>query len=460
MRTHINIHTLFAFLAILFVTTADYTSAKNRHNLSPVSQSVDSVRFEDYFCDSTLRLDYIFAGNNRSQYIFFHEASKYKCWAGRRHHLSELFLKGNGHITVRDKDSRIIIYTNSFSTLFQEWQTEEEATKVNKCFENSYLIPFPLSPVEVTVTLNDNHGKVTSEMSHTIDPSDILIRDLSSHTTKYNYVLHSGDVSSCIDIAIISEGYTIEEMYKFRSDCQRTVDALFSHEPFTSLKPYFNVLAVECPSPESGATIPREHQWRSLSCGTQYDTFYTDRYLMTSKMWDVYNQLDNIPFEHIIILVNSSLYGGGGIFNQINVFPSDHPTFKPLLVHEFGHGYGGLADEYYYDDQFESKYPSDTEPWEPNITTLVDFKVKWQDMISPTTTIPTSERHSFPLSFSFDDKQKYWTSTIGVFEGGGYQSKGVYRPCQECRMKMLEVEDFCPVCSKALIDITHFYTRQ
>ena len=452
--------TLVMLLTIItfFVIIVDI-NAKPKHRLINTPQLIDTVKFEDYFCDSTLRLDYVFAGDNHSQHIFFHQASKSKRWAGRRHNLSELFLKGNGQITIRDTESQKIIYTNSFSTLFQEWQTEEEATKVSKSFENSYIVPFPRSSIKVTITLSDTHGKITSELSHTIDPSDILIRDMSSHTNKYDYVLQNGDLSSCIDIAILSEGYTLDEMDKFHNDCNRTIEALFSHEPFTSLKSRFNIVAVECPSTLSGPTIPRENRWNNLSCGTQYDTFYTDRYLMTSKMWDVYNQLDNIPFEHIIILVNSSLYGGGGIFNQINVFPSDHPTFKPLLVHEFGHGYGGLADEYYYDDQYETKYPSDTEPWEPNITTLVDFGKKWKNLLPKETTIPTPERKEFPISFSQTDFMRYLTSTVGVFEGGGYQSKGVYRPAQECRMKVLEVEDFCPVCKRALIDITNFYTQ-
>ena len=344
--------------------------------------------------------------------------------------------------------------------MFQEWQTEEEATKLSKSFENSYVIPYPKRPIEVTITLRDTHARVTSELCHVVDPSDILIRKVEKNRYDYSYVLKSGESNSCVDIAIIPEGYTSSEKEKFLKDCQRTVDALFSHEPFSGMKSRFNVLAVDCPSRESGPTIPRRQEWKDLPCGSHYDTFYTDRYLMTSKMWNVYDILDGIPFDQIIILVNTDLYGGGGIYNQINVFPADHPTFKPLLVHEFGHGYGGLADEYYYDDQFETKYPSDTEPWEPNITTMVDFKSKWKDMLPSGTAIPTPFT---PLSYrELLDKNlpKAYTQKIGVYEGGGYQSKGVYRPCQECRMKVLEVEDFCPVCTRALKEVTEFYTSK
>ncbi len=425
-----------------------------------IAAQTNAQEFEDYFTDNTLRLDYIFGGNNRSQYIFFHEARQTPGWHGRKSRLSEQILNGNGQLTVRDTLTNAVIYCTSFSTLFQEWQTEEEATKLSKSFENSYVIPYPKRPIEVTITLRDTHARVTSELCHVVDPSDILIRKVEKNRYDYSYVLKSGESNSCVDIAIIPEGYTSSEKEKFLKDCQRTVDALFSHEPFSGMKSRFNVLAVDCPSRESGPTIPRRQEWKDLPCGSHYDTFYTDRYLMTSKMWNVYDILDGIPFDQIIILVNTDLYGGGGIYNQINVFPADHPTFKPLLVHEFGHGYGGLADEYYYDDQFEAKYPSDTEPWEPNITTMVDFKSKWKDMLPSSTAIPTPFT---PLSYrELLDKNlpKAYTQKIGVYEGGGYQSKGVYRPCQECRMKVLEVEDFCPVCTRALKEVTEFYTSK
>lgn len=417
--------------------------------------------FDEHFSDSTLRLDYIFAGDNKSQHIFFHQAYSMPKWAGRKSRLSEKFLNGNGQITVRDPETKDTLYISTFSTLFQEWQTEEEATKVKKSFENSYLVPFPRKPVEITITLTDTHQKVSSELTHIINPQDILIEQLKSNPYPQKYLLHSGDVSSCVDIAILSEGYTLSEMDKFHKDSQRAVDAIFSHEPFKSMKSKFNVVAIDFPSQESGPSIPHDGIWTTSPLGVHYDTFYVDRYLMTSRMWAIYDALSCVPFEHIIVLVNSSKYGGGGIYNQINVSTSDHYTFKEVLVHEFGHGYGGLGDEYYYDDQYETKYPSDTEPWEPNLTTLVDFSSKWADMLPQGTEIPTT-----PTVISATNRksklaiQNKLTQKVGVFEGGGYQSKGVYRPAQECRMKVNEVEKFCPVCTRALIQITDFYTAQ
>ena len=163
------------------------------------------------------------------------------------------------------------------------------------------------------------------------------------------------------------------------------------------------------------------------------------------------------------MLVNSDTYGGGGIYNQVNVSTSDHPTFRQVLVHEFGHGYAGLGDEYAYGDASESMYPADTEPWEPNLTTLHDFQKKWGNMLPKGTAIPTPLDPSVPDYRQLrndDDRRRLNAASqrVGVFEGGGYQPKGVYRPAQECRMKINEVELFCPVCAKAIIDITDFYT--
>ena len=329
----------------------------------------------------------------------------------------------------------------------------------------------PKRPVDVKVTLTDFHAQVKGLLQHTINPADILIRRIDEPQETFRYVwtgktLPNGqpDITSCIDLAIIAEGYSHEEMEKFYTDSRRVVDALFAHEPFTSMKSRFNVVAVATESPKSGPSIPHVGLWRQTPAGTHYDTFYSNRYLMTSEMHRIYDLLSGIPFEHIIVLVNSSTYGGGGIYNQLTVTTSDHPTFRPVLVHEFGHAYGGLGDEYFYDDGYETMYPDDTEPWEPNLTTLVDFQSKWADMVPKGTPIPTppakTPEKKRGKKLSEREQLNALTQRVGVFEGGGYQSKGVFRPAQECRMKINEVENFCPVCARALVRITDFYTSQ
>ena len=396
-------------------------------------------QFDDFFEDRTLRLDYVFAGNNREQHIYFGQAYSTPCWAGRRKRLTEMPLAGNGQVRLKDAATGKLLYVHTFSTLFQEWQATEEATKVQKAFEASYNVPFPRQPVEVTVTLTDFHRQVVGQLTHTIHPDDILIRPIGDNGIPWRYVWTPDsvpDLTSCIDLAIVAEGYTAAETDKFYKDCRRAVDALFAHEPFTTLKSRFNVVAVAPASLDGGSSVPHQHQWRRTPVGTHYDTFYSDRYLMTQDIHRLYDVLSGVPFEHIIVLVNTGIYGGGGIYNQVLVTTADHPTFSQVLVHEFGHSYGGLGDEYFYDDAYESSYPADTEPWEPNLTTKVDFEHKWADLLPDP------------------------TGRVGLFEGGGYQSKGVWRPSQNCRMKTNEAEHFCPVCDRAIRRITDFYTSR
>ena len=222
--------------------------------------------------------------------------------------------------------------------------------------------------------------------------------------------------------------------------------------------------AVFAPSAESGVSVPHDKHWRNTVASSHFDTFYTARYLTTSAIWAVWDSIGTVPFEQVIVLANTSLYGGGGIYNSITIMNSGHPTFAPVLVHEFGHAFGGLADEYFYDDQFGTMYPADTEPWEPNLTTLVDFGSKWADLLPEGTPVPTPvddlEKRDVRLRWKlFSQKQKdLLNRKVGVYEGGGYTSKGVYRPVQECRMKINECERFCPVCERALVDMIDYYT--
>ena len=423
--------------------------------------AASAQNFDDYFEDKTLRLDYIVAGDSVKQSIYFEQAYSTPTWAGRKTRLAEKFLNGNGQVTVYEHGTDKVLYVNTFSTLFQEWQLTAEAKHLRKAFESSFIVPFPKQKVDVAITLTDTHQKVTTELRHTVDPTDILIRPLGENGIPYKYIVKSGNTAECIDLAIVAEGYRQDQMDKFYKDAQRAADAIFEREPFKSLKPQFNVVAVAAPSLEEGPSIPHDGKWTTTLANSHYDTFYSKRYLTTSKIHRIYDALSNVPFEQIIVLINAETYGGGGIYNQVTLSTADHPTFKKVLVHEFGHGYAGLGDEY-STDEYDPMYPSDTEPWEPNLTTLKDFQSKWADMMPKGVKIPT------PLAKLPDNKniknekeQKKLNDAvfkIGVFEGAGNQSKGCYRPAQVCRMRINEVDDFCPVCQRAIKRITDFYT--
>lgn len=414
-----------------------------------VSLPVGAQRFEDYFEDKTLRLDYVFAGDNRRQQLYVDELCVSEGWAGRRHHLKELPLQGNGQLTMCDEATGDTIYRHSFSSLFQEWQSTEEAVRLPKSFENCFLMPFPKKPVLVTLTLCDTRRRESSRLQHRVDPSDILIRRIGQEQPEHRYIHRGGSAADCIDVALVAEGYTKQEMPLFYEDCGRAVEALLGHEPFASLKERFNFVAVASPSVQSGVSIPGKGVWKNTAVDSHFDTFYSERYLTTLHLKELHNRLAGVPYEHIIILANTEHYGGGGIYNSYTLTAAHHATFAPVVVHEFGHSFGGLGDEYFYDDQYEPMYPAGVEPWEPNLTTLTDFSAKWKDMLPSGTPVPT------PLS----EREDEVFTRVGVFEGGGYQSKGVYRPAQECRMKINEAPVFCPVCQRALRRLITFYTE-
>lgn len=402
--------------------------------------------FADYFQSKTLRVDYIFTGDATQQAIYLDELSQLPTWAGRQHHLSELPLEGNGQIIMKDLASKQCIYKTSFSSLFQEWLSTDEAKETAKGFENTFLLPYPKQPVEIEVTLYSPRKKTMATYKHIVRPNDILIHKRGvSHVTPHRYMLQSGNEKDCIDVAILAEGYTEKEMDIFYQDAQRTCESLFSYEPFRSMKGKFNIVAVASPSTDSGVSVPRENLWKETVVHSHFDTFYSDRYLTTSRVKSIHNALAGIPYEHIIILANTDVYGGGGIYNSYTLTTAHHPMFKPVVVHEFGHSFGGLADEYFYeDDVMTDTYPLDIEPWEQNISTQVNFASKWKDILPSGTPIPTpiAERKEYP---------------IGVYEGGGYSAKGIYRPAYDCRMKTNSYPEFCPVCQRAIRRMIKFY---
>lgn len=406
--------------------------------------------------DKTLRVDYVFSGTDKATEISLERLYSFDGWAGRTVNLDRVPVKGNGQISMTDVATGKVIYMQSFSTLFQEWKTTEEATKLRKAFENTFLLPMPSAKAAVKVELYDFFGNVCASLNHIVDPSDILIKRMKPEPAPHRYLLKSGSPQEKIDVAIVAEGYTKEEAEQFYKDAQVAVDAILAHEPFGKYRDRFNFVAIALESKDSGVSVPREGLWKDTAVGSNYDTFYSDRYLTTSCVWKMHDALCGIPYEHLVILANTDTYGGGGIYNSYTLTTALHKDFKPVVVHEFGHSFAGLADEYYYDDQFVEYYYPDSEPWEQNITTLFDFESKWDDMLPKIIQIPT------PVEGNVWEKIKAGTkpeSIVGVYEGAGYQSKGVYRPYPDCRMKTNAAESFCPVCQRAIARIIEFYTE-
>ena len=403
--------------------------------------------FNRYFTDETLRIDYTFSGNATNQEIAVDQLNRIPHWYGKRQRLSEVPVEGNGQIIVRDHHSQEVIYRNSFSTLFQEWLSYDEAKHIRKSFENVFLVPMPKDTVDITVVLNNNYRKQMTSLTHTVVPTDILIRRIGDRdVTPYTTLMEAKDPDHCIHIAYIAEGYQEQEMDVFMNDVKIAMEALFAHEPFKKMKDRFNVVAVKAPSKESGTSEPSKGIWKNTALHSHFDTFYSDRYLTTLHLKDLHDWLAGTPYEHIIILVNSNHYGGGGILNSYNLTSTHHSKYRPVVVHEFGHSFCGLGDEYAYETEDIPMYPAEVEPWEPNLTTLKNFEVKWKDMIDAKTPVPTPQ-------------SRIYINKVGVYEGAGYSLKGVYRPMQDCRMRTNEYPEFCPVCNRALERLINFYTE-
>ena len=409
--------------------------------------TVHAQEYGKYFENKTLRLDYIFSGNANVQEISLDDCIEYPKWDGRTHRLSELPLKGNGVIEVKDQATNDLIYTNSFSSLFQEWLDSDEAKQTRRAFENTFLVPMPKKKVLVHIRLYNTKQVEIASFMHSVNPRDILIAKKGYEKITPYRIVHKGKVQNPINVAILAEGYTAGELPRFYEDAQKAVESILKHEPFRSQNGKFEFLAVGSTSLDSGVTVPHKDDWRITAFGSHFDTFYSERYLTTRNVKAVHNALAGIPYEHIIILANTAQYGGGGIYNSYTLTTTRHPDFAPVVVHEFGHSFGGLADEYFYEgDVLSDIYALDVEPWEQNITTKVNFKSKWQDMLKKDTPVPTAPQ----------DKDKY---PVGVYEGGGYASKGIFRPAYDCRMRTNEHPEFCPVCQRALKRLIEFYTN-
>ena len=362
-------------------------------------------------------------------------------WGGSHSNLIDKSNLGTFRFQVYDENTGELIFLKGFSPIFQEWQSTPEAKKLEKAFYQVIRFPFPKKSVRLKIEKRNYNGEFSEIYSTTINPDNYFIIDENTINIPVGKILYSGEPSHKIDIAFLAEGYTKDEMGKFENDVKRLTDSLFAVAPFSKMKGYFNIYALETPSFESGTDIPGEHIYRNTLYNTTFYTFDISRYLTTSDMKTIHDMAAAVPYDQIIILVNSTRYGGGGFYNFVNVCSSDHKLSPNVLVHEFGHGFGGLGDEYYtsevaYDDYYNLK----VEPWEPNLTTMVNFASKWKNMVDASTPVPTPR----------DSK---YGSKVGSFEGGGYLPKGIYSPMENCRMKSNESAVFCPVCQQAIRDV-------
>jgi hypothetical protein len=405
------------------------------------------VKFDEYFYDKTLRVDYFHTGDSTNDYYSIDELIEEPYWGGSKVNLIDNFNYGNYKVLVYDDSTNQLIYSRTYSTLFNEWQTTKEAKQTAKTFSETFVLPYPKRTVRLEFYSRDKLNQLIKKFVYIIDPENYFIK--SERTNQYeNFeVFVSGEPENKVDIVIIPEGYTIDQMTKFMEDSEKFAGYLFECTPFKENKNKFNIWGVLAPSEDSGTDIPAEDVWMRTILNSAFYTFDLDRYLMTYDNKSVRTLSSYAPYDQIFILVNSKKYGGGAIYNHYSVCVSDNRFSDYVFVHEFGHGFASLGDEYVTTEvAYEDFYSTEVEPLDPNLTTLVDFKSKWKDLVDEDVPIPTSSTEEYE-------------NKVGAFEGGGYVPEGVYRPMQDCTMKSISKNNFCPVCKRAIIEMINFYTE-
>lgn len=405
-------------------------------------------QYDTYFTPDRLRVDLTFAGDASYQKIFLEGLTKECAWSGSKVNLLDPFKYGEYFMEIQTPQGTPI-YSKGFNTLFQEWRTTADARTTPQAFNSSYVIPFPKEKVVLKLYERVRATGLHNEIfSIEIDPADKLISHEVTNDFKVSHILYNGDPANKVDLLFIAEGYTAQEMEKFRKDAERFANYMFTMAPYNKHKEDFNIWIVESVSQESGTDIPHEGVWKKTVANSNFYTFRSDRYLTAQNQKTVAQIATAAPYDALYVIVNNPKYGGGGIYNFYGLSASDCRFAEEVFIHEFGHSFAGLGDEYAYDNSYEEFYNIKIEPWEPNITTLVNFEAKWKDMLPEGTPVPTPY-----LENRRDNTQ------LGVYEGAGYMGKGIYRPVMDCRMNTNTAEGFCAVCQRAIERMIEYYTK-
>jgi hypothetical protein len=451
----------------------------------------------------TLRVDYYHTGNAREEWFSLDRVVLEPLdWPGNLNKTIDDSQLGNYLFEVREKSSGKLLYSRGFNSVFGEWKTTEEALHGNRTFSESLRFPCPEAAVEVS--LQERESEAGSERSKVVwqfvwktvwktvvDPTDKFVdRSRPPSPGPLLPLQNMGDPASKVDLLLLGDGYTSTERSKFEQDARRFMQALFSTSPFREHQKDFNVWGLCPPAEESGVSRPSSGIYRRSPVGAAYDTFGTERYVLTSENRTLRDLASFAPYEFIEILVNGQTYGGGGIFNQYATVAIDNLWASYVGVHEFGHQFAGLADEYYTSDVAYLPSANKTEPWEPNVTALLDpANIKWKDLLTASTPIPTPwNKDDFDAFERYIQRQRKelraagkpeaemdelfrkerakedamlgaqkYAGKVGAFEGANYESKGYYRPEIDCIM-FTRHNKFCAVCRRAIERVIAMYT--
>ncbi len=462
--------------------------------ISPVTVAGENPVFAEHFENRAMRVDYYHAGRGGTDYFSIDRVYEEPHWGGNPRNLVDSMDLGKYQFRVYDFETGELLYSRGFSSIYGEWETTDEArADVMRTFHESAVFPYPKHSVRFAIAKRDEKGEFSELFETRVDPDATWI-NREDHGRGYEAKkhIHHGDPAEKVDIVIIGDGYTRGELSRFEDHVEHFTDVLFDVSPFRERREDFNVWTIAAESRDSGIDEPTKNLWRSTALGATYFSLNTPRYVLTTENRALRDIASNAPYDQIYIIFNSDRYGGGGIYN---LFATCYTTpakeseeWWPdyVFVHEFGHLFAGLGDEYYTSNvSYTEFYPEGVEPWEPNVTALLEGgELKWGDLVEEVTPVPTpwdktaydslsTERRNLEKdsnTYEEDvaridarrkallDESRYGGS-MGAFEGAGYAAEGLYRPFLDCRMFSKSVVPFCPVCERAIERMTDFHTK-
>ncbi len=449
--------------------------------------------FDTHFTGRTLRCDYDHCGNAREEHIALDGLRLEGPWPGSRTQLVDTSNLGKYLFEAVDPLTQQVLYSRGFASIYGEWETTGEAKRVWRNFAESQRLPEPRAAVQLVLKKRADDGTFKELFSELVDPTSRFVDRAPQASSASVFALQgSGDSATKLDILVLADGYTQDERAKFEGDARRLVGVLLETEPYRTRRSDINVRALHTASPESGISDPRRGTWRANALGSSFNAFDTDRYVLTYRNRELREAAAQAPYDALIVLFNSRKYGGGGIFNLWATCASDTSESSYVFVHEFGHSFAGLADEYYSSQvSYEDFIAPGSEPWEPNVTALLDpAKLKWKDLVEASTALPTAwgkeaydkadleyQARRKEIAKLGDDaaaealmaEVKRTTKVllageksfgkVGAFEGAAYQAKGLYRPEVDCIMFTRNPTYFCKVCALAIDRTIDLYAR-
>ena len=442
---------------------------------------------------ATIRVDYTHSGNALSeQYALERVVVEPLPWPGNLAQNIDNTNRGQNMVEVVDAKTGDVLYSRGFSSIFGEWKSTEEAGKMSRGFQESVRFPKPVQPVKVRILRRDERNQFSVAWSVDIDPeSQDVVRKQEAAPARPIPIRVNGPSSEKVDLLVMGDGYTAADMKKFEADVRRLADHLFTVSPFKERARDFNVWALAVPTQEPGVSRPSTGVHHASALGTRYDIFGSERYVLTLDNRALRDIAQHAPYEFVEILVNNDTYGGGGIFGQFSTAAAGNDWAEYLFVHEFGHHFAGLADEYYTSDVAYAPAQGRMEPWEPNVTALRDpGMLKWKRHVKAGTPLPTPwpkaeyEEHSrgyqkrraalraakrpeSEMSALFREELAYTRGLFskakhqhdaGAFEGANYEATGYYRSQLQCIM-FDRSEKFCNVCNDGIAAIIDLYSR-